>query len=70
MTDKPDSARAAPEQRTLAGAMSDVFSRQGHSNPLQPGFYSLTPFYALAIVIYLFLSRALAHEERAARSFR
>lgn len=52
---------------TFLGAMSDVFSAQGFDNPLQLGFYCLTPFYALAIVLYLFLSRALAHEERAAR---
>lgn len=50
---------------TYLGAMSDLFSAQGHGNALQLGFYSLTPFYVLAIVMYLFLSRALAREEHA-----
>ncbi len=37
-------------------------------NPLQLAFYTLTPFYLLAIVMQLFLSRALAREEKAARA--
>ena len=53
---------------TFLGAMSDMFSAQGHDNPLQLAFYSLAPFYALAIVMHLFLSRALSREEEAARA--
>lgn len=53
---------------TYLGAMSDMFSAQGHANPLQLAFYTLTPFYLLAIVMHLFLSRALAREEKAART--
>lgn len=52
---------------TYLGAMSDMFSAQGYQNPLQLAFYTLAPFYVLAIVMHLFLSRALAREEKAAR---
>ena len=51
---------------TYLGAMSDMFSSQGHQNPLQLAFYTLTPFYLLAIVMHLFLARALGREEKAA----
>jgi len=53
---------------TYLGAMSDMFSAQGHENPLQLAFYTLTPFYLLAIVMHLFLSRALGREEKAAHT--
>ena len=53
---------------TYLGIMSDWFEAQGHANPLQLGFYTLAPFYILAIVMFLFLSRALGREEKAARS--
>lgn len=53
---------------TYLGAMSDLFSAQGHQNPLQLAFYTLAPFYVLAIVMHLFLSRALGREEKAARA--
>ena len=49
---------------TNLGAMSDMFKAAGHANPVQLGFYSLAPFYLLAIVMFLFLSRALGREER------
>ena len=49
---------------TYLGAMSDMFTAQGHTNPLQLAFYTLAPFYVLAIVMHLFLSRALGREER------
>lgn len=53
---------------TYLGAMSDWFKAQGHLNPLQLGFYTLAPFYVLAIVMFLFLMRALGREEKAARA--
>lgn len=49
---------------TYLGAMSDMFTAQGHTNPLQLAFYTLAPFYVLAIVMHLFLSRALGREEK------
>lgn len=53
---------------TYLGAMSDWFKAQGHLNPLQLGFYTLAPFYVLAIIMFLFLMRALGREEKAARA--
>ncbi|MFT3722217.1 MAG: MFS transporter [Hyphomonadaceae bacterium] len=53
---------------TYLGAMSDIFSAQGHANPLQLAFYTLTPFYLVAIVLYLLLSRALARETKPVRA--
>jgi len=53
---------------TYLGAMSDMFSAQGHTNPLQLAFYTLAPFYVLAIVMHLFLSRALGREQGAAKA--
>lgn len=53
---------------TYLGFMSDMFSAQGHDNPLQLAFYSLAPFYVVAVVLHLCLSRALGQEERAARA--
>lgn len=52
---------------TYLGAMSDMFNAAGHSNPLQLAFYTLAPFYLLAIVMHLFLSRALGREEMAGK---
>lgn len=53
---------------TYLGAMSDMFSAQGHQNPLQLAFYTLAPFYVLAVVMHLFLARALGREEKAAKA--
>lgn len=53
---------------TYLGFMSDMFSAQGYDNPLQLAFYSLAPFYVVAVVLHLCLSRALGQEERAARA--
>lgn len=53
---------------TYLGAMSDWFKAQGHLNPLQLGFYTLAPFYLLAIIMFLFLMRALGREEKLARA--
>ena len=49
---------------TYLGAVSDHF-RPGHpGSSLQLAFYSLVPFYVLAILLFLGLSRALGREER------
>ena len=44
---------------TYVGAASDYFAAQGHSNSLQLSLYTLTPFYLIAIVFFLFLARRL-----------
>jgi predicted MFS family arabinose efflux permease len=47
---------------TYLGAASDYF-RAGHpGNSLQLAFYTLVPFYFLAVVLFLALSRALGRE--------
>jgi MFS family permease len=53
---------------TYLGFMSDMFSGAGHANPLQLAFYTLVPFYALAIFMHLLLVRALGREEQASRA--
>ena len=53
---------------TYLGAMSDMFSAQGHDNPLQLAFYTLVPFYALAVFMFVLLMRALGREEKLARA--
>lgn len=47
---------------TYLGAMSDWFRPDYPDNPLQMAFYSLVPFYALAIGLYLALARSLSRE--------
>jgi predicted MFS family arabinose efflux permease len=51
---------------TYVGAASDFFraSHPGHS--LQMALYTLTPFYGIAIILFLFLARALKAEDRKA----
>ena len=51
---------------TYLGAASDWFSGQGHDNPLQLAFYTLVPFYFLAIALFLMLARAIRREVAAA----
>jgi predicted MFS family arabinose efflux permease len=49
---------------TYLGAMSDFF-RPGHpDNSLQLAFYTLIPFYFVAIGLFLLLARALRREEQ------
>jgi preprotein translocase subunit SecG len=55
---------------TYLGAMSDMFSAQGHDNPLQLAFYTLVPFYALAVFMFVLLMRALGREEKTSRDAR
>lgn len=47
---------------TYVGAASDWFAARGTPHPLQVALYTLTPFYGVAIVIFLWLARALRTE--------
>jgi MFS family permease len=47
---------------TWLGAASDWFGAHGHANPLQMAFYTLVPFYGLAVLLFWLLSRAIAKE--------
>lgn len=52
---------------TYLGAVSDAFKATHPDNPLQLALYTLVPFYILAVVLFLFLGRALGREEKAAK---
>lgn len=47
---------------TYVGAASDYFRAAHPTNSLQIAFYTLTPFYGVAIVLFLFLARVLRRE--------
>ncbi|KQM41306.1 spinster family MFS transporter [Sphingomonas sp. Leaf10] len=47
---------------TYLGAASDWFASAGHAKPLQMAFYTLLPFYAVAVLLFLALGRAIAKE--------
>ena len=47
---------------TYVGAMSDMFHPSHPNHSLQMALYSLTPFYALAILLFLCLASALRDE--------
>ncbi|MET0533961.1 MAG: MFS transporter [Steroidobacter sp.] len=47
---------------TYLGAMSDLLRETHPNNSLQLAFYTLVPFYVLAVVIFLFLGRKLRRE--------
>jgi predicted MFS family arabinose efflux permease len=51
---------------TWVGAASDWFSARGTPHALQAALYTLTPFYVIAILIFLWLARTLRREEAAA----
>ena len=51
---------------TYVGAASDWFAAHGQSHPLQSALYTLTPFYGVAILIFLWLARTLRREGAAA----
>ncbi|MEQ9507304.1 MAG: MFS transporter [Hyphomonas sp.] len=48
---------------TWLGAISDVFRETNPENSLQLAFYTLTPFYVLAVILFFFLARAIRKEE-------
>ncbi|UYY59262.1 spinster family MFS transporter [Sphingomonas sp. S2-65] len=47
---------------TWVGAASDWFKAQGDAHGLQSALYTLTPFYFLAIALFLWLARLLRRE--------
>lgn len=49
---------------TYVGAASDAFHAHGYTNPLQLALTTLTPFYLIAIILFLFLARRLRAEMR------
>lgn len=44
---------------TYLGAASDAFRAAGYTNPLQMAFYTIIPFYAVAVLLFLALARAI-----------
>jgi MFS family permease len=51
---------------TYVGAASDWFAAHGHAHALQIALYTLTPFYLIAILLFLSLARVLRAEEKVA----
>ncbi|RDE07344.1 spinster family MFS transporter [Sphingomonas aracearum] len=51
---------------TYLGAVSDLLRTAHPDNPLQLAFYSLLPFYLIAIALFLALARLLGRDERGA----
>ncbi|HEX4736890.1 MAG TPA: MFS transporter [Allosphingosinicella sp.] len=51
---------------TYVGAASDWFAAHHHPHALQIALYTLTPFYGIAILIFLWLARLLRREQQAA----
>ncbi|MEH3039136.1 MAG: MFS transporter [Sphingomonas paucimobilis] len=47
---------------TYLGAASDWFGHAGYARPLQMAFYTLLPFYAVAVLLFFALGRAIAKE--------
>ena len=47
---------------TFVGAVSDYFRPTHPENSLQLAFYALAPFYVLAVVLFIWLARALKRE--------
>jgi predicted MFS family arabinose efflux permease len=52
---------------TFVGAVSDYFRPTHPDNSLQLAFYALTPFYALAVLLFIWLARALKREAQGRR---
>jgi predicted MFS family arabinose efflux permease len=48
---------------TWLGAISDIFRETNPENSLQLAFYTLTPFYVLAVILFFMLARAIRKEE-------
>lgn len=47
---------------TYVGLASDLFHAHGHLNPLQLALTTLTPFYLIAIILFLWLAKRLRSE--------
>lgn len=52
---------------TYVGAASDYFRTAHPDNSLQVALYTMTPFYVVAIALFLWLARVLRQEERRAK---
>lgn len=52
---------------TYVGAASDAFSARGIGHSLQVALYTLTPFYVVAALLFLWLARRLRREPAAAQ---
>lgn len=50
---------------TWVGQASDWFAKQDSANSLQLALYTLTPFYVIAIVLFMRLARTLGRQEEA-----
>ena len=50
---------------TYVGQASDWFAAHGHAHALQIALYTLTPFYLIAILLFLWLARILRAEGKA-----
>ena len=48
---------------TFLGAVSDYFRASHPDHSLQLAFYALVPFYALAVVLHLWLARVLKRND-------
>ena len=51
---------------TWVGAASDWFASRGAPHALQSALYTLTPFYGIAILLFLWLARTIRREESVA----
>jgi len=51
---------------TFVGAASDWFKAHGSTHSLQSALFTLTPFYVIAILLFLWLARTLRRPERPA----
>ena len=51
---------------TWVGAASDWFASRGAAHALQSALYTLTPFYGIAILLFLWLARTIRREESVA----
>jgi len=51
---------------TFVGAASDWFKAHGSPHSLQSALFTLTPFYVIAILLFLWLARTLRREEASA----
>jgi hypothetical protein len=48
---------------TYVGAASDYFLAHGHANSLQLALFTLSPFYLIAIALFLWLAARLRRED-------
>jgi len=51
---------------TFVGWLSTTLKEMGHANSLQLALYSITPFYLVAIFLFLWLARVLRAERKVA----